>query len=226
MVTFALRMPRWRNGRRARFRCECREACRFESYSGHFQKEFLCGNSFFRARIEPVQSVAVWQTCLRCRVAEANCSAIISLELISQKVNKYPFCLSAQCLQLCCSSPPLSLFGLLKPSATARVRCGAKGCWCGDGMATVDGFTSHLQFVAVWQTCLWSMIIAIAISCLCLIIVFENRFSAIISQTQTISDCNHLPAVCSNLQRPVESCCGANIVRGRVGRGKVVEGCC
>ena len=27
--------PRWRNGRRARFRCECREACRFDSYSGH-----------------------------------------------------------------------------------------------------------------------------------------------------------------------------------------------
>ncbi len=28
-------MPRWRNGRRARFRCECCEACRFESCSGH-----------------------------------------------------------------------------------------------------------------------------------------------------------------------------------------------
>ena len=27
--------PRWRNGRRARFRCECREACRFDSCSGH-----------------------------------------------------------------------------------------------------------------------------------------------------------------------------------------------
>ena len=27
--------PRWRNGRRARFRCACREACRFESCSGH-----------------------------------------------------------------------------------------------------------------------------------------------------------------------------------------------
>ena len=30
--------PRWRNGRRARFRCECREACRFDSYSGHTNK--------------------------------------------------------------------------------------------------------------------------------------------------------------------------------------------
>ena len=29
-------MPRWRNGRRARFRCVCREACRFESCSGHY----------------------------------------------------------------------------------------------------------------------------------------------------------------------------------------------
>ena len=27
--------PRWRNGRRARFRCVCRETCRFESCSGH-----------------------------------------------------------------------------------------------------------------------------------------------------------------------------------------------
>ena len=29
-------LPRWRNGRRARFRCACREACRFDSCSGHF----------------------------------------------------------------------------------------------------------------------------------------------------------------------------------------------
>ena len=28
-------LPRWRNGRRARFRCECLTACRFESYPGH-----------------------------------------------------------------------------------------------------------------------------------------------------------------------------------------------
>ena len=32
-------MPRWRNGRRARFRCVCREACRFESCSGHIIAE-------------------------------------------------------------------------------------------------------------------------------------------------------------------------------------------
>ena len=25
-------MPRWRNGRRARFRCVCREACRFPDF--------------------------------------------------------------------------------------------------------------------------------------------------------------------------------------------------
>ena len=33
-------MPRWRNGRRARFRCVCREACRFESCSGHYSTRF------------------------------------------------------------------------------------------------------------------------------------------------------------------------------------------
>ena len=31
-------MPRWRNGRRARFRCACREACRFDSCSGHKER--------------------------------------------------------------------------------------------------------------------------------------------------------------------------------------------
>ena len=30
----------WRNGRRARFRCVCREACRFESCSGHYTRGF------------------------------------------------------------------------------------------------------------------------------------------------------------------------------------------
>ena len=38
--------PRWRNGRRARFRCVCREACRFESCSGHHENNsflFLFG---------------------------------------------------------------------------------------------------------------------------------------------------------------------------------------
>ena len=40
LVIFVATKPRWRNGRRARFRCECREACRFESYSGHFKEEF------------------------------------------------------------------------------------------------------------------------------------------------------------------------------------------
>ena len=41
-ITFALskmtirHLPKWRNGRRARFRCECWEACRFESCLGHW----------------------------------------------------------------------------------------------------------------------------------------------------------------------------------------------
>ena len=32
-------LPRWRNGRRARFRCECFTTCRFESCSGHEPQE-------------------------------------------------------------------------------------------------------------------------------------------------------------------------------------------
>ena len=35
-------------------------------------------------------------------------------------------------------------------------------------------------------------------------IVFENKFSAIIRQTQTIYDCNRPPSLCSNLQRPFD----------------------
>ena len=35
--------------------------------------------------------------------------------------------------------------------------------------------------------------------------VFENKFSAIISQTQTISDCNSPTLVASQLQQPFES---------------------
>ena len=42
-------MPRWRNGRRARFRCECWETCRFESYSGHKTLRFFSA-SFFCTR--------------------------------------------------------------------------------------------------------------------------------------------------------------------------------
>ena len=41
----AIPLPRWRNGRRARFRCECREACRFESCSGHNISELTNWNS-------------------------------------------------------------------------------------------------------------------------------------------------------------------------------------
>ena len=44
-------MPRWRNGRRARFRCECWETCRFESCSGHRPNEFwLTGQKMERWR--------------------------------------------------------------------------------------------------------------------------------------------------------------------------------
>ena len=57
-------MPRWRNGRRARFRCECREACRFESYSGHFKRSFLRRTPFSFARIGLGQRVAPRATSL------------------------------------------------------------------------------------------------------------------------------------------------------------------
>ncbi len=39
-------MPRWRNGRRARFRCECLTACRFESYPGHTPRRIIFGGVF------------------------------------------------------------------------------------------------------------------------------------------------------------------------------------
>ena len=47
---FAHDLPRWRNGRRARFRCVCREACRFESCSGH------CSNLCFGGMAELVDA--------------------------------------------------------------------------------------------------------------------------------------------------------------------------
>ena len=48
-------------------------------------------------------------------------------------------------------------------------------------------------------------------------IVFENEFSAIIRQTQTIYDCNRLPSLCSNLLRPFDplkdySCWGDGVL--------------
>ena len=57
-VTFALVKPRWRNGRRARFRCECREACRFESYSGHLKGDFLQKVPFSFTRVGVIQRVS------------------------------------------------------------------------------------------------------------------------------------------------------------------------
>ena len=62
-------------------------------------------------------------------------------------------------------------------------------------------FAEVVAPVAVWQSYLWSAIIAAAIFCLCLMIVFENEFSDIISQIQTICDCNRLTSLCSNLLR-------------------------
>ena len=47
--------------------------------------------------------------------------------------------------------------------------------------------------------------IAVAITCLCQTIVFENKFSDIVRQTQTISDCTAFCSVCSRLLPPFES---------------------
>ena len=44
-------MPRWRNGRRARFRCVCREACRFESCSGHAEIAQLVEHNLAKVRV-------------------------------------------------------------------------------------------------------------------------------------------------------------------------------
>jgi len=45
--------------------------------------------------------------------------------------------------------------------------------------------------------------IAIAIICLCQTIVFENKFSDIVRQTQTIFDCTAFCLVCSRLLPPL-----------------------
>ena len=60
--------------------------------------------------------------------------------------------------------------------------------------------------------------------CLCLMIVFENRFSAIISQTQTICDCNRLPSLCSRLLPPFDSVVGKRELEEVRGLLEVVRG--
>ena len=49
--------------------------------------------------------------------------------------------------------------------------------------------------------------IAVAITCLCPTIVFENKFSDIVSQTQTIFDCTAFCSVCSRLRRTFDPSC-------------------
>ena len=61
-----------------------------------------------------------------------------------------------------------------------------------------------VQSVAVWQSSLWSAMIAVAITCLCLIIVFENKFSDIISQTQQSS-------IVIASRRSAQTCCDRSI---------------
>ena len=51
-------MPRWRNGRRARFRCECLAACRFESYPGHKAFSFV-GKAFLFVD-EPTSTMPIY----------------------------------------------------------------------------------------------------------------------------------------------------------------------
>ena len=62
-----------------------------------------------------------------------------------------------------------------------------------------------VQSVALWHSCLQSAIVAVAIFCFCQMIAFENGFSVIICQIQTIYDCNCLLPLCSNLLRPLDS---------------------
>ena len=81
----------------------------------------------------------------------------------NQKVNKFPFRLSAQCLQLRCSPPPQYIFCLL----CSNLRRPFKS-WLWESFealrvfyaATVDGSTSRIQSVAVWQSCLRSELLA------------------------------------------------------------------
>ncbi len=81
---------------------------------------FFCvvGLAAFDLGAEVGQSVAVWQSCLRCMsVGELLCNYQPCAD--SPKVNVFPFRLSAPCLQLRCSPPPLHL-ALLKPAATVQ----------------------------------------------------------------------------------------------------------
>ena len=130
-ATFALTKPRWRNGRRARFRCECREACRFESYSGHLKRSSLRRAPFSFARIGLVQSVAVWHSYLRLRY----CSVGVLLRnrrlcADSQKVNKFPFNYHPNpCNFVVRLRSNFTLLALLSASAAVRVGCGERvGC--------------------------------------------------------------------------------------------------
>ena len=81
----------------------------------------------------------------------------------------------------------------------------------------VDEF---VQSVAFRATCLRGLLFAVANLCLCLMLVFENKFSASISQTQQSS------IATTALRSPLNCCDRSNLLRekGRlVNRGGVLE---
>ena len=123
IFTFAVAMPRWRNGRRARFRCECWEACRFESYSGHLKRSFLRRTpfSFAQDRTRSVGGVSddlsAWVCCLLSQI-------FVFVWWLSLKMNFQPSSAKANNLRL--QQPH---FGRLSTAATVRVLVVGKSMW-------------------------------------------------------------------------------------------------
>ena len=120
-------------------------------------------------------------------LAELSAGSSVATQLLSMPdsvfANKFSATIS-QCQQSAIDCTPCSALGCYERSTLEKIGLDAS--------------------VVVWQSCLWSAIIAVAIFCLWPMIVFENEFSAIISQTQTIYDCNRLTSLCSNLLRPFD----------------------
>ena len=104
-TTFAASKPRWRNGRRARFRCECWETCRFESYSGH--KRLSLRQSLFYAQNRTRQLVAPRHTYLQsvviCYANIRVCCAIVPENKFSSHRPSIPTIFDCNNLHTVCS---------------------------------------------------------------------------------------------------------------------------
>ena len=105
---------------------------------GTFKRSFFAETPFFRARIEPVQSVAVWQSNLRLSNVQSCCA---TLEYRLRNICSNEFGIYSQPIFQTFGFPAHSLClhcsNLQRPLESC---CGEKGCWWGGDVATVDGF--------------------------------------------------------------------------------------